>query len=57
MTRAKTGYIWMNGSLVEWDQAQVHSSAHGLHYGTGVFEGTRSYQTDAGPAGVESVKT
>ena len=40
----------MNGSLVEWDQARVHTSAHGLHYGTGVFEGTRSYQTDAGPA-------
>ena len=50
MTRAELRYVWMNGSLVEWDQAQVHSSAHGLHYGTGVFEGTRSYQTDGGPA-------
>jgi branched-chain amino acid aminotransferase len=50
MTRAKSGYVWLNGSLVEWDRAQVHTSAHGLHYGTGVFEGTRLYQTDQGPA-------
>ena len=49
-SRYTTKYAWLNGSLVEWDSAQVHGSAHGLHYGTGVFEGTRSYETDRGPA-------
>lgn len=49
-TRYTTRYAWLNGSLLEWDAAQVHSSAHGLHYGTGVFEGTRSYLTDKGVA-------
>jgi branched-chain amino acid aminotransferase len=46
----KTQHIWMNGSLVPWDSAQVHVTAHGLHYGTGVFEGMRSYDTADGPA-------
>jgi branched-chain amino acid aminotransferase len=45
-----TETIWFNGSLVPWDQAKVHVLAHGLHYGTGVFEGLRSYQTENGPA-------
>jgi branched-chain amino acid aminotransferase len=40
----------MNGSLVPWANATVHVSAHGLHYGTGVFEGIRCYPTSAGPA-------
>ena len=40
-----TPYIWMNGELVEWDQATVHVGAHGLHYGSGVFEGIRCYET------------
>ncbi len=44
-----TPYIWMNGSLVEWDKAQVHLLTHTLHYGTGVFEGIRAYETDRGP--------
>jgi branched-chain amino acid aminotransferase len=46
----KTQFIWMNGGLMPWDAAQVHVSAHGLQYGTGVFEGMRSYDTSEGPA-------
>jgi branched-chain amino acid aminotransferase len=46
----KTEKIWFNGSLVNWDDAQVHVLAHGLHYGTGVFEGMRCYPTADGPA-------
>jgi branched-chain amino acid aminotransferase len=47
----KVQSIWMNGSLTSWDSAQVHVSAHGLQYGTGVFEGMRSYDTpDLGAA-------
>jgi branched-chain amino acid aminotransferase len=45
-----TEKIWMNGELVDWDDARVHVGAHGLHYGTGVFEGIRCYDTPAGPA-------
>src|SRR2546427_6436 len=46
----KSGFIWINGELVPWDAAQIHVSAHGLQYGTGVFEGMRSYDTPDGPA-------
>ena len=42
--------VWMNGELVEWDQAKVHVLTHALHYGSGVFEGVRCYRTDRGPA-------
>jgi branched-chain amino acid aminotransferase len=42
--------IWMNGELVDWADARVHVGAHGLHYGTGVFEGIRCYATERGPA-------
>jgi len=45
-----TPKIWMNGELVDWDQAQVHVLTHTLHYGTGVFEGIRAYETKQGPA-------
>jgi branched-chain amino acid aminotransferase len=45
-----TDKIWMNGELVDWDDARVHVGAHGLHYGTGVFEGIRCYDTPGGPA-------
>ena len=45
-----TPKIWMNGKLVDWDKAQVHVLTHTLHYGTGVFEGIRAYETDNGPA-------
>jgi len=43
-------WIWKNGEIVPWADATVHVSAHGLHYGSGVFEGIRCYATDAGPA-------
>jgi branched-chain amino acid aminotransferase len=45
-----TEKIWMNGELVDWDDAKIHVGAHGLHYGTGVFEGIRCYETPDGPA-------
>jgi branched-chain amino acid aminotransferase len=45
-----TPKIWMNGQLVDWDKAQVHVLTHTLHYGTGVFEGIRAYETADGPA-------
>ena len=44
------GKIWMDGKLVEWSDAKVHVLTHTLHYGTGVFEGVRAYETSAGPA-------
>ncbi len=44
-----TPKIWMNGQLVDWDQANVHILTHSLHYGTGVFEGVRAYETSQGP--------
>jgi branched-chain amino acid aminotransferase len=46
----KAEFIWMNGTLMPWDQAQVHVTAHALQYGTGVFEGMRSYDTPDGAA-------
>jgi branched-chain amino acid aminotransferase len=46
----KSEWIWMNGELVPWDNANVHVLSHGLHYGTGVFEGIRAYETDRGTA-------
>ena len=39
----ETTKIWMNGELVDWADATVHVGVHGLHYGTGVFEGIRAY--------------
>jgi branched-chain amino acid aminotransferase len=45
-----TEKIWMNGELIDWDDAKVHVGSHGLHYGTGVFEGIRCYDTPQGPA-------
>ena len=42
--------VWMNGGLVDWDDANVHVLTHALHYGSGVFEGVRAYPTDRGPA-------
>ncbi len=46
----KAEYIWMNGEFVAWDDAKVHVLSHGLHYGTGVFEGVRAYETERGTA-------
>ncbi len=45
-----TDLIWMNGDFVAWEDAKVHVLTHGLHYGTGVFEGVRCYDTELGPA-------
>ena len=45
-----TEKIWLNGEFVDWDDAKIHVGSHGLHYGTGVFEGIRCYETPDGPA-------
>jgi branched-chain amino acid aminotransferase len=45
-----TGKIWMNGSLVDWKDAKIHVGSHIVHYGSGVFEGARCYDTLGGPA-------
>lgn len=45
-----TEKIWKNGKLIPWQDATVHVMTHGLHYGTGAFEGIRSYSTPKGPA-------
>lgn len=42
--------IWMNGEFVAWDDAKIHVLTHGLHYGTGILEGVRCYDTELGPA-------
>ncbi len=46
----KTEKIWMDGRLVDWDDAKIHVLTHTLHYGSGVFEGVRAYPTSRGPA-------
>ncbi len=46
----KANYIWFNGKLVKWEEATVHVLTHTLHYGLGVFEGVRCYNTEKGPA-------
>lgn len=46
----KPGQIWFDGKLVPWQDAKIHVLTHGLHYGTGVFEGIRAYSTKKGPA-------
>jgi branched-chain amino acid aminotransferase len=46
----KTEFVWLNGELVHWADANIHVSAHALQYGTGVFEGMRCYETPDGPA-------
>ena len=45
----RDGWIWQNGKLVPWREARVHVLTHTLHYGVGVFEGVRAYQTPRGP--------
>jgi len=46
----KAKFIWMDGKLTPWDEANVHILTHTLHYGNGVFEGTRAYMTENGLA-------
>ncbi|MGE5362191.1 MAG: branched-chain amino acid transaminase [Bacteroidales bacterium] len=50
MSFAGTGKVWMNGELVNWADAKIHIGAHVIHYGSGVFEGARCYDTPRGPA-------
>ena len=50
MPITKTEKIWMDGKLVDWDEANIHILTHTLHYGCGVFEGIRAYPTEQGPA-------
>ena len=45
-----TGKIWMNGTFVDWKDAKIHVASHVIHYGSGVFEGARCYDTSRGPA-------
>ena len=42
-----TGTIWMNGKLVEWKDATIHIASHVIHYGSGVFEGARSWRSSS----------
>lgn len=46
----REGFIWYNGEFVPWQEANTHVLTHTLHYGGGVFEGVRAYQTDQGTA-------
>jgi len=50
MPLQKVDKIWMDGTLVDWDDAKIHILTHSLHYGCGVFEGIRAYATATGPA-------
>jgi len=50
MAITPTKFIWMDGKLVPWRKANVHVLTHTLHYGLGVFEGIRCYETETGPA-------
>jgi branched-chain amino acid aminotransferase len=50
MPLQKVDKIWMDGELVDWDDAKIHVLTHTLHYGCGVFEGIRAYETDRGAA-------
>jgi len=50
MSFEQSKWIWLNGKLVHWEEANVHVSVHALHYGSGVFEGIRCYDTPEGPA-------
>ena len=46
----RDGFIWLDGEMVDWRDARVHVLTHTLHYGMGVFEGVRAYETPKGPA-------
>ena len=49
MSQRYPEFIWQNGEIKRWQDATVHVMAHGLHYGSSVFEGIRSYETPNGP--------
>ena len=46
---SETGKVWMNGRIVEWKNATIHVASHVIHYGSGIFEGIRAYQSNSGP--------
>ena len=46
----KSQHIWFNGKIIPWDDAKVHVMSHIIHYGSGVFEGIKCYNTDSGGA-------
>jgi len=50
LEETKSQFIWMNGNYVRWEDAKIHICSHVIHYGTGVFEGVRCYNTPKGPA-------
>jgi len=50
VTFDQTRWVWRNGDIIAWNEANTHVSAHALHYGSGVFEGMRCYETDDGSA-------
>ena len=50
MSFEKTKWIWQDNQFLPFEEAKIHSTAFGLHYGTGVFEGIRCYETANGPA-------
>ncbi|MDQ3667870.1 MAG: branched-chain amino acid transaminase [Acidobacteriota bacterium] len=50
MTFEESKWVWMDGRVIPWHNATTHVSAHALHYGSGVFEGMRCYETSDGPA-------
>ncbi len=50
MTLPKSAKIWMDGKMVDWDDAKIHVCAHVIHYGTCLFEGIRCYKTKKGSA-------
>jgi len=52
----KSEYIWFNGMFVSWDEAKTHVLDHGLHYGSGVFEGIRAYETKDGNSAIFRLK-
>ncbi len=43
-------FIWFNGKIIPWEDAQIHVMSHVIHYGSGVFEGIKCYATEKGPA-------
>src|SRR5438132_11620861 len=50
MALKKTEWIWHNGKMIPWDEAQIHVLSHEVSYGSSVFEGIRCYETKNGPA-------
>jgi len=56
MSIEKGEYIWLDGSFVPWDEAKTHVLDHAIHYGTGVFEGIRAYETSDGNSAIFRLK-